>query len=525
MVSLVGMVDATFGSFICFRGFAPYSVLANASQSDPNYQRKAKDSHIKELQDFLTSNVEGRFFPEIVLGASWQGCGIDDGSSVDSLLRNPTQKKRKVFKGDGVSFTVGRPIFRGGITRACVFRFDDKTLLKKPFFIIDGNHRLQALPKPDSKNSSLTDPTDVHNQKIPFCIVLFLDDYQCQKNGALFFHNINYRAVPIPEEKNLSIILTGKTGGSYLFSDEVLKSKEIFGMPYYFARKAVEAGILDLFPILTSVVSDERLTFTVEILKLFLKDRTGDDLEGFVLTKLRKALNRVEQALEEFPELTNYKRSMLEALVCCFLSSNDGDQFVKWLAKNQLSDVVDVSPTDVLSIFEKTHTRGPFKVFVAMPYVSHKRVNDFNRLFTEVLDELSTSGEDGIRYKLMPIMRFRGAAQRIDQRLIKCIKDCDVVIADITGNNENVIFEVGLAEGSNKPFLLIREDKDDNAKKVFAEMEDHINNRKHPPFDMDKLQFIPYSSTGYYNDIKGIVKRHLPVIVNELLDNKAPIRK
>lgn len=525
MVSLVGMVDATFGSFICFRGFAPYSVLANASQSDPNYQRKAKDSHIKELQDFLTSNVEGRFFPEIVLGASWQGCGIDDGSSVDSLLRNPTQKKRKVFKGDGVSFTVGRPIFRGGITRACVFRFDDKTLLKKPFFIIDGNHRLQALPKPDSKNSSLTDPTDVHNQKIPFCIVLFLDDYQCQKNGALFFHNINYRAVPIPEEKNLSIILTGKTGGSYLFSDEALKSKEIFGMPYYFARKAIEAGVLDLYPILTSVVSDEQLTFTVDILKLFLKNQDEGVLEGFVLAKLRKALNQVEQALEEFAGLNNYKRSMLEALVYCFLSGKDGDQLVKWLAKNQLSDVVDVSPTDVLSIFERTHARGPLKVFVAMPYVSHKRVADFNRLFTEVLNDLSTSGEDGIRYKLMPIMRFRGAAQRIDQRLIKCIKECDVVVADITGNNENVIFEVGLAEGSNKPFLLIREDKDGNAEKVFAKREEHVNTREHPPFDMDKLQYIPYSSTGYYNDIKGIVKRHLPVIVNELLESRTSTRK
>ena len=63
---------------------------------------------------------------------------------------------------------------------------------------------------------------------------------------------------------------------------------------------------------------------------------------------------------------------------------------------------------------------------------------------------------DGIRYELIPIMRFRGAAQRIDRRLIEKITECDIFIADITGNNENVIFEIGLAEGNGKQMLLIR---------------------------------------------------------------------
>lgn len=33
---------------------------------------------------------------------------------------------------------------------------------------------------------------------------------------------------------------------------------------------------------------------------------------------------------------------------------------------------------------------------------------------------------------------------------------------------------------------------------------------------MDKLQYIPYSATGYYNSIKSIVRNHLPEIVKKL---------
>ena len=519
MVSLVGMVDATFGSFICFRGFASFSVLAKASQADSNYQRIADDCHIQELRDFLTSNVEGRFFPEIIIGTSWKKCGIDDAISIDTLLHSQEQKKRKVFKGDGVSFTVGRPIFRRGTTRACIFRLDDKMIQKKPFYIIDGNHRLQALPLEGAKTGSEY-PADIYNQKIPFCLVLFLNDYQYKRNGAIFFHNINYRAVPIPEEKNLSIILNGIANGEYLFTDEVLKHKGVFGLPYYYARKAIETGIFDVSPRLMNAVSGENKTFLVDVLKVFINAQHGnlDDID--ILGKLRKALSWVELALEKSPELLRYKRSMLEALVCYCMFGKDGDGYVKWLLKNQLSDVVNVMPRDVISIFERTHERGPYKVFVAMPYISHKRINDCNKLFGEVLDDLSKNGTDGVKYELIPIMRFRGASQRIDQRLIKCIRDCDIFIADITGNNENVIFEVGLSEGANKPMLLIKQENDSKSDKVFTKCEGCIKNNGQPPFDMDKLQYIPYSSTGYYNDIKGIVKRHLPVIANELLESK-----
>ena len=75
-----------------------------------------------------------------------------------------------------------------------------------------------------------------------------------------------------------------------------------------------------------------------------------------------------------------------------------------------------------------------------MPYISFKRVNEYNKLFKEVLSEISK--KIGFGLELIPIMRFRGESQRIDNRLIECIKKCDIFVGDLTTVNDNVIFEV-----------------------------------------------------------------------------------
>lgn len=112
-------------------------------------------------------------------------------------------------------------------------------------------------------------------------------------------------------------------------------------------------------------------------------------------------------------------------------------------------------------------------------------------------------------------MRFKSNSQRIDSRLIKCIKECDIFIADLTTCNDNVIFEIGLAEGNNKPILLIKAESD-TTQVPFDEAE--LKLKEQVPFDMDKLQWIPYSSSGYYTDIKNIMKNNIPVILKENYD-------
>ncbi|MBO4263109.1 MAG: hypothetical protein J5871_00325, partial [Bacteroidales bacterium] len=120
----------------------------------------------------------------------------------------------------------------------------------------------------------------------------------------------------------------------------------------------------------------------------------------------------------------------------------------------------------------------------------------------------------GFGLELIPIMRFRGESQRIDRRLIEKIKECDIFIGDLTTVNNNVIFEIGLAEGNNKKILLIRS-KEDTDRLPFDEAT-ALDKGKLIPFDLDKLQYIPYSNSGYYNDIKAIMRNNIPVIVEQL---------
>jgi hypothetical protein len=74
---------------------------------------------------------------------------------------------------------------------------------------------------------------------------------------------------------------------------------------------------------------------------------------------------------------------------------------------------------------------------------------------------------------------------------------------------------IWLAEGNNKPKLLIKADSD-TTKMPFDEAE--LKLKEQVPFDMDKLQWIPYSSSGYYNDIKNIMRNNIPIILKENYD-------
>ena len=124
-------------------------------------------------------------------------------------------------------------------------------------------------------------------------------------------------------------------------------------------------------------------------------------------------------------------------------------------------------------------------------------MNEYNKLYKEICIDVSKKAN--VELELIPIMRFRGKSQRIDQRLLNKIKECDIFIADISGNNINVIFEIGYAESMDLPMILLKNEKDDSI----------------VPFDMDKLQYLPYPDKGYYNDIKSKVSGNLSQILKE----------
>ena len=80
---LRGVLEKSFGSFLCLRGFATLKELADCSEPDDNYQREDDNEHVAELKDFYEDR-KNLFFPEIVLAISLQD--FDASSEQSSWL-------------------------------------------------------------------------------------------------------------------------------------------------------------------------------------------------------------------------------------------------------------------------------------------------------------------------------------------------------------------------------------------------------------------------------------------------------
>jgi nucleoside 2-deoxyribosyltransferase len=88
-------------------------------------------------------------------------------------------------------------------------------------------------------------------------------------------------------------------------------------------------------------------------------------------------------------------------------------------------------------------------LFIAMPYA-----NEFNNAYYF-----------GIK---QPIEKHHRKPERVDQvaftgdvveRVRRRISSCQLVIADITGNNPNVFYELGYADGVGKPVIVISQEQ------------------------------------------------------------------
>ena len=191
---LRGVLERAFGNILCLRGYARLGDLAAISKADDNYQRPLEDKHVSDVVEFLNG---GRytFFPELILGVSLSGLGLTD-TEVESFYKvvdTGVAFKYSRLLGISISTFVKKyenVEFPRHVT-ASIYNLD-RISFQRPFSRIDGNHRLEAVESAEER---------VKSYNAPFCLALFRNDDECRKFGAVFFHNINYRARPIPEEQ------------------------------------------------------------------------------------------------------------------------------------------------------------------------------------------------------------------------------------------------------------------------------------------------------------------------------------
>lgn len=502
-MKLTGIIEDVFRGVTIFRGYATLKTLAKLSTST-NYQRSHNTDRINDIRRYMDES-QFLFFPELILG--WQ---IEDIDAIRKIKED--ESASRITIENGIKIKKARFKFKGVVdgeepTTKVVTVEIPKSVSSPIWNRIDGNHRLVAVDKiltGDAKN----DLGDICNQVVPFSLIIQTKDVnnEATKREAAFFYLINSKAKPLTTDENLRAILKDDLFSS-IEKQSLLMLNEV-QIQYIDALGKILADNNTDF--LTEVFHKHYYSFSVALVRSIIHDN-----EIYEEDKLIHMHNAVKYVNSVFitQKIKKPTSNILLALTLVYQTKNNVfETFLEWINKNEVGNIHDIFYEHIVTLFDNIHKQRAYKVFVAMPYISHKRVNEFNSLFKEVLSEISK--KTGFGLELIPIMRFRGESQRIDYRLIEKIKECDIFIGDLTTVNDNVIFEIGLAEGCNKKILLIKSEED--TKQLPFDEATKLDNGKIIPFDMDKLQYIPYSNSGYYNDIKRIMKNNIPTIIEQI---------
>lgn len=124
--------------------------------------------------------------------------------------------------------------------------------------------------------------------------------------------------------------------------------------------------------------------------------------------------------------------------------------------------------------------------FVVMQFTE-----EYNSLFTEVIRPTCEEYD----YKVIRADEFYTSGLIIDD-ITRSIRECAVVIADVTPNNPNVFYEVGFAHGIGKPTILLSDRKRDKL-----------------PFDVSGFRTLFYDNTiGGKSIVEERLRKHLEAI-------------
>jgi len=481
MIKFQGLLGSTFGGFPTIRGIAKFSDIKNLSEPK-NYQRETISKHLTEIGNYY-ENGENLFFSEIILSLELK-YDFDKPGSTSGI--NPIQDilHGRSFVSNVNNIKIKPLAQRHENDKLRITNVIIKNDIEKVFGRIDGNHRLTA------ENNE-----NILNEEIPFCIVLF-DAERIKRQEKMLFFNINSKAIPLTTEETLISIFTDDIN----FNNETLKNNSSFGWEYCFSKQIKQDDIDTYFTNISTLFDG---TFSTTFLKLFkiLLDNAVIQKQENEITKVREALSYINTHIYNENVLKDSKNtSVFSAFLYYQLKSSNLIKFItKWVLKNEIYKINELEPESIIKIMDSIASHRIKNIFVAMPYWSHDRVTEYNKLFKEALDELELTLDLPFKLNLYPIMRHRGESTRIDEQLLNQIRECDIFIADLTEANVNVIYETAFAEGLRIPSLLIK-DEDDSVEL---------------PFDMDKRLYKPYKSTSYYTQIKGIVKYNLKVILND----------
>ena len=140
-------------------------------------------------------------------------------------------------------------------------------------------------------------------------------------------------------------------------------------------------------------------------------------------------------------------------------------------------------------------------VFLAMPF--HRSGSPFSQAIESI------SGELGL--EIDEIKNYAGTAQTIREALQAALERADVIVADVTNANPNVLWEIGYAEALKKPVVLAAEDSEQ------------------VPFDLRLHRLVLYSASSSIQNIAVRLNAAILLALSSIGDNSrsplAPAKK
>ena len=247
------------------------------------------------------------------------------------------------------------------------------------------------------------------------------------------------------------------------------------------------------FTHIKKLVSANKYSFFTDLFRYLLKE--GLIRNDTAVDDVKNELVNVENAINESSIIVSSNNSSIVGALAYYKLSNldKYNRFIKWVAKNHISDARNVGIDDIISIFDKVYDNIPKKVFLARWYPSSTDEN-----YEKAQHRLNAikSVIESLNLELVDLGTQDGGTFDIRSLMYNEIKECDMFIADLTGCRHNVMVEVGYALNSDKERMLF----------YFAKTEQYSA----PPFDLNGFRY------ELINDSAEIHTKVKPLIVSIL---------
>lgn len=417
-VSLIGLKGEVFGVNV-IRCFLNVEILRRFETDKQDFQRDINSDHKQDLIKYI-SDENYKFFPEIVLGINNYFNINEDSSDGNTLIEeNPISGSANLVKLSFLSDEVFNKIE-----------------------VLDGRHRIESFKASE----------DIDLGVMVSVVFILFDSKQCENLlDKVIFYNLNKKARQLDPIDYLHLLKSDDKNNR-------LKELEILNVDLYkyLSSKKVEIyNESDSYKIL-----EECIILTDYMEKVYEKNTKylTDDKNKMV------HINSFKYIKKHLLENNNYCVNLITKfykLIIHIVSKEENREnmhefllkeitgFVEWLRLSKLMENIDEIQDfkDFYSTYQKTNIPKSRKIYLSMPY--HKETEWTYFVIKDVINEISNNLQ--IKIDLIRTdQQTYGVHTGISETIYNEIESCDLMIADLTGDNVNVFNEVGFKMGIDK---------------------------------------------------------------------------